>query len=64
MEPLRSTDYFAAIPYVPVVGFIDLGKKPGTIRRFSGTTVADLALAALVVTAAIMVVLVILNWSR
>jgi hypothetical protein len=64
METIRSTDYLAAIRYAPAVGFEETDKKPGTIRGYSSATAADLALAALVFTAALVVALVVLNWSR
>ncbi len=63
METIRSTDYLATIPSVPVVVFVDAQMNPGT-SRFSSALLADLALLALVFTAAIVMGLVILNWSR
>jgi hypothetical protein len=64
MEPNHSTDYLGAIPCAPIVGSVEPDKKPRTIRRFGNAAVADLALAALVIIAAVMVALVIINWSR
>jgi hypothetical protein len=64
MEPTCSTDYFAFIPRVPVIGFVEPDKKSGTIRHLTNAVVADLALVALAVTSGITVALVILNWSR
>jgi hypothetical protein len=64
MEPTCSTDYFAFIPHIPVIRFVDPDKKSETIRYLTDAAVANLALAAWAATTAITVALVILNWSR
>jgi hypothetical protein len=64
MEPIRSTDYFAAILYAPVAGFTEPLNKSGPIRRSSSAYAADLALVAMAVAAAIMVALLVINWPR
>ena len=79
MEPICSTDYLAAIPHAPVVGFVEPDKKPGaelllklpklasprpmSDHAFHQRVAADFSLIALVIAAVIVVVTVILNWS-
>jgi hypothetical protein len=64
MKPTCSTDYFAFIPPLPVIGFVEPDQKSDTIRHFTHAVVDNLALAALAATTAITVAMVILNWSR
>jgi hypothetical protein len=64
MEAIPPTDYLAAIFYPPVVSFVEPDNKTGKIRGLSSAVIADVALAALMVATAIIVALVICNWSR
>ena len=80
MEPLRWTDYLAAIPNAHGVGLVDLNQQPGSevflklpvlgaskpncIEALWEGAVADCFLLALVFTTLTVVATVVLNWSR
>ena len=65
MEPIRSTDYFAVIAKTHGIGLLE-PTIPGPIaaQAIHQHAVADLSIVALVITTAILVTTVILNWSR
>jgi hypothetical protein len=80
MNTIRTTDYLGAIPFAPLVGFLVPDLRPGTElllklpklatpmptsgQGFHQRVAADFSLIALVATAATMVAIVFLNWSR
>ena len=80
MELIRSTDYFAAIPNAPGVGLLEPNQQPGielllkparlmaqeliSAQALRQHAVAEFSIVALMITTAIVVATVVLNWSR
>lgn len=80
MQPIRLTDYLAAIPNVHGVGLVDPNQQPGAklflklpkilaakqnfFQALLQHALADFSLIAMVFTTVLVVATVVLNWSR
>jgi hypothetical protein len=62
MEPVHVTDYFAVIPKVGLPGAVI--PHPVNDRAFDGRLSADLSLVALMLSAATVVAMAVLNLSH